>query len=400
MSVFRRVLGFVTSMFGERRAAKAVSLFRHHLDGLDTGTADYERANRAVELCDKAITIAEQRVVAIKKLKGVSESLSELESFNQLDNDDIRYLRELLSRFSALSKDRQALINQLASFERSLSFMKGLEKQAPNALNQIKEAEEKQRIFRQDLAYLEGEKEELADERGRLESGLVFVHKATIGLVMMLSAVTIILIFLLVFRGTNVFFALAVIVFMVIVLVGLLYAFRRRIVFELAVNLKKQKRAVEFINKKVVLYAHYTNFLSYEYRKYRVSNSKMLKDNMQEYELYKHITNRLDTVRNLYYQTENEISEFLKENKISEKNFDLKRYTAVAELDNKLDYSSELYSEKSALESRLKLMDEEQERIWDELVEIEREDESPERLIEKIMRDFIDESGRVISAVL
>ena len=80
------------------------------------------------------------------------------------------------------------------------------------------------------------------------------------------------------------------------------YLFRRHAYHELVLNNKKQKRAIELLNKKNVIYAYYTNFLKFEYDKYKVRNSTMLSSNLKDYDNYKHLVNRYDQISKILYQ--------------------------------------------------------------------------------------------------
>ena len=114
----------------------------------------------------------------------------------------------------------------------------------------------------------------------------------------------------------NVFFPLAILCFTLILTITLIYVFRRKIIFELKLNEKKQAKLLALLNKKTVVYSYYINFLNYEYRKYNVKNSRILKENLENFENYKHITGRYDKLGKIAYEIQQQLEQFISENKI------------------------------------------------------------------------------------
>ncbi len=398
-SIFKRFAEYFKSLFKPDKKVETVeySRFKHYLDGYDEQSEDYNSIKLAVDICDEAFLITEKRIMLIDKQKAIEERLNEHECYSKLDDDDVYKIKDLLNRFASLTRDRKNLRDQLDSFERSLSFMRELEPEVPDALKEIKEAEERQRLFKQDLGYLEGEKSDLEYEMERFEIGLSFIQKFTVGMCIFFGLATIVLAFLSVFNNIDVLFPMTALIVMVIIISVLLYAFRRRIIFEKALNYKKQNRAVELINKKTVLYAHYTNFLNYEYKKFKVKNSEMLKNNMSDYGLYKHLTARLDSIRSIMYQTEAEIEDFLREKDLYNPSFTIERFSQVFDMDNKKSVYNELISEKSAIETNLSLMDKRHEALWDILSDLSEKDTTEEGIVGRIIKSYVDEAGNLIS---
>lgn len=399
-TVTNRIFDFIEHIFklGKKKKTDITeySRFRYFLRNINKDSIDYEPVASAVAICDEAIIIAEKRINLIEKLKKTDESIQELECYNNLSPDDVAKAKDLLDRYTSLSRDRNNLRNQLDGFERSLSFMSELEDEAADAVSDINEAEEKQRLFKQDLGYLEGERADLVYERERFEAGLSFIQKFSVGMCIFFSVATAALTFMYIINGTNILLPMFTLVGLVVIISSLLFAFRRRINYEMEINLKKQSRAVELINKKTVLYAHYTNFLNYEYKKFKIRNSEMLKDNLHDYGLYKYLIGRLDSIRNIMYQTESEIEEFFKEKDIFNSNITVEKFAQTIDLDNKKSYYSQLITEKAAIEKNLSIMDIKHERLWDALSELSEKDTSEERLIQHIIKSYMDEAGKLI----
>lgn len=396
---FTRLAGVISNIFrsGKKKEYESFSRFAHFLKTLDRDSELYKSAQAAATACDESLNVVSQRMMLIGKLRGVNEKLSELECYDKLTDEEAAHLKSLLDRFSSLVKDKNVLKYQVTGFDKSITYMADLEGEAPLMLNEIKEAEDKQRMFKQDLGYLRGEKSELEYEQETLSFAIDFIRKFTIGIAVFFGLILSVMVFMYVFNGTNIFFTASVMFVAVAVITGLLYALRRRLKYELQLNLKKQNKAIGLINKKSVVYAHYTNFLNFEYRKFKVRNSEMLKNNMKEYSNYKHLTKRFDSIRSIMYQTEEEIEKFLRSKNISNISATVEQFAQTVNVDDKKLYHSELLAEKDALERNLAAIDLRQEKIWDGLVALNEKDKSPERLIDEIIKTYIDEAGRIVS---
>ena len=399
-SIGRRIADFWARFF--RRQAKnwetadSYSRFRHYLYELDPESPEYGAASTVVDICDEAYAVTEKRIVMIDRLKRVNDELAQMKGYHELSQKDIAKIKDLIARFASLSRDRHNLLGQLDSFERSLGFMKELEKEAPEAIRAIHEAEEHQRLYKQDLTYLEGERSELTYERERLQTGLSFIQKFAVGMCIAFGLSTMLLVLMYAVNGVNIFYPMVVMVFLVVAISALMYAFRRRILYELELNVKKQARAVELINKKTVLYAHYTNFLQYEYKKFKVRNAEMLKDNLNDYSLYKYVTDRLDSIRSIMYQTEQEIDGFLRQKNLYHASLTMDKLAYTLDLDHKKNHYQKLMAEREAIESKLALLDARHTKLWDALSDLAERDPAEDFLIKHLINRYVDEASTLI----
>lgn len=398
-SFFAKLASVISNAFRSKKKKdyEHFSRFVHFLNGLDKSSELYKTAHLAVIACDESMNVVSQRMMLIKKLKETDEKLAELECYNQLTDEEAAHLKDLLARFASLVKDKNVLKYQVTGFDKSISYMSDMEKEAPLMLDEMKEAEDKQRIFKKDIGYLQGEKSELEYEQDNILFAMNFIHKFTIGFAIFFAAVLSVMVFMYVFNGAQILFPASVMFVAVAVMAGLLYTLRKKLKFELQLNYKKQNKAVGLINKKSVVYAHYTNFLNFEYRKFKVRNSDMLKNNLKEYAHYKHLTKRFDSIRSIMYQTEEEIEKFLRAKNISGMSTTIEKFAQTVDVDDKKMYHNELLTEKAALERNLAAIDLRQERIWDELVALNERDKSPERLIDAIIKTYVDEAGKIVS---
>ena len=372
------------------------SKFKRFFDAMDTEDPLYPSVRQTSGLCDDALRIAKQRIQLGTRLQEYDEKLLELECFSRLTLEELERLKKLLHYFMSLTTERNQLYNQLSDYDKSLVDMFKLEEEAALAVPQIKEAEKRQRLLKQDLGYLYGEKADLVYERENMERGLQFIRFFTLGLVGLLIAMTLLLGFLHIFNNTNIFAPTVIVTVMVIVIASLLYIFRRRIRYELRVNFKKQLRAVELLNQKNVVYAYYTNFLRFVYNKYKVRNAQMLENNLSNFSSYKFLVGRIDNLRRTMYETEAEIERFMREKKLTGLRASIEGFAKTANLDDKKRYYEELLKSKQAVEQELTALDVRHEEIWDTLMVLNDHDRSTNKIIDKIIQTYLDEAGRLL----
>lgn len=375
------------------------SKFKRFFETMDTEDPLYPSVRQTSGLCDDALRIAKQRIQLGTRLQEYDEKLIELECFSRLTEEELSRLKKLLEYFMSLTTERNQLYNRLSDYDKSLVDMFKLEEEAALNLPQIREAEQRQRLLKQDLGYLYGEKADLVYERENMEKGLRFIHLFTLGLVGLFIVMTLFLGFLHIFNNINIFLPTTIITAMVIVIASLLYIFRRRIRYELKVNFKKQLRAVELLNKKNVVYAYYTNFLRFVYNKYKVRNAQMLENNLHNFGSYKFLVGRIDNLRRTMYETEAEIERFMKEKKLTGLRASIEGFAKTANLEDKKRYYDELVKSKVAIETELNSLDLRHEEIWDTLMILNDHDRSSSKIIDKIIQTYLDEAGGLLTQV-
>ena len=372
------------------------SKFKRFFDEMDTEDPLYPSVRQTSGLCDDALRIAKQRIQLGTRLQGYNEKLLELEAFSRLTDTELERFKKMLAYILALTSERNQLYANLTDFDKNLVDMFKLEEEATLAVPQIKNAEERQRLLKQDLGYLYGEKAELVYERENMEKGLLFIHYFTLGIVGLMISMTLLLGYLYIFNETNIFAATVAITSLVIVVAALLYIFRRRIRYELRLNFKKQMRAVTLLNQKNVVYAYYTNYLRFVYNKYKVRNSQMLENNLKDFGNYKFLVDRIDNLRRTMYETEAEIERFMREKRLSGVRASIEGFARTVNLDDKKRYYEELVKSKEAVERQLTDLDLRHEEIWDTLMVLNDNDKSSNKVIDKIIQTYLDEAGSLL----
>jgi len=397
---FRRFIEFFKRIFLFRRnvvSVQIISRFRIILDEIGKNSPDYETAYNAVMLCEEAIRITRQRVMHAEKIKALSDSMTQVECFDALTEEESTRLQNLLNGYLSLSKEKSALLYQITEFDSSLSHILEMEEAAGYTADNVGEAEEYRRILKQDLGYLGGEKAELEYEREYLEKGQEFIRKFSIFMVSLFAFVTIILSFLYLFNGVAILLPMSVMTVMLIFVIFLLYLFRRRLGYELKLNHKKQTRAVELLNKKTAVFAHYQNYLNFVYKKYKVRNSQMLKKNLKDVKTYRHLTGRIDSLRKIMYQTQDEIEDFLRKKNMANLSSSVEHFAQTINVEDKKQYYSDLSKERAILENALENLDSRHEEIWDILIDFNDNDLSETRIMDRIIHAYLHEVEKVFA---
>ena len=400
---FGRFTGFFKNLFKSRKSAgrdhEAYSKFKHFFEKIGPGDPMYPSVRQAATLCDDALRTAKQRIRLSERIHRLNEQMAELESFSRLTEEEIHQLKLLLDHFVSLTSERSMLLNQLSDFDKSLVEMFKLEEDAVLAIPQIHESEKYQRALRQDLSYLHGEKEDLVFEREDMNKTLLYMHRFSIGLLVLFLLVITLLAFLYIFNDQNIFLPTAILVLLVIGLVTLLSMFRQRLRAGLRLNLRKQHRAVELLNKKNILFAYYTNYLRFSYKKYKVKNARMLESNLKDFGNYKFLINRIDTIRNLMYETEDNIERFLREKKLTGVKATIEGFARTVNLEDKKRYYNEILAERQGAEKELSALEERTTEIWETLMVLNDRDHSHNHIIEEIISTYLNEAGQLFAVL-
>jgi len=369
--------------------------FERFLDDLDKNSDAYDRAQQAVDLCDDALESMSQRLRLIERLKDVSDQLAGAECFVRLSADDTEILKRLIAQYDVVSRDKNELKYQVTGFEHAVGAIEGVEDEARAALPEIREAEEKQRVFRQDLNYLQGERGELTYERETLLFAVKFAHRFSIIVAVTLMTVACALAFLYVFRDMQTLIPVAVLVTLIVALMWLMRLLGRRLRRALDLNQKKQVRAAEILSKKNVIYAHYTNYLRYEYKKFNVRSAEMLRLHLRDYESYKRLAKRFDSVRNIVKQTGEELESFLRTRRIPV-SAALEPFATAETVEEHQAIYRKLFNEKTDVERQLAILDARMAEIWDRLTVLKDDDAAEGGAVEDVITAYLDLAGRMM----
>ncbi len=228
------------------------SKFREYLFLLDETERD-EDVNLAIDLCDDNLKLARHRAYLDKKRKDCQSILEDLECYNTLSEEDADLLKNFVNKFIHLVNERRGIQYQLGDFNSSVHKLEALEEDAYDAICQIEEAEVEKRILKRDIRLIKDEKERTELDREKLIFAYSIMHKFSFVFTFILGISIVILTLLHMSAKQNVFFPLAVLCFTLILTIALIYTFRKKIIFELKLNEKKQAKLVALLNKKTVV---------------------------------------------------------------------------------------------------------------------------------------------------
>lgn len=395
---FRFINFFGSKLKRKKEDVQNISKFEELINTVDPKDPIYETVKKVAKLCDTAISLAKEKLMVESKLAIINSELQEISYYETLTDDDIDHLKELLERYMALSRDRTAMRYQISGFDKALEKMGPLEEDAKFIEKNVLDAEKKQRYFKHDLMHLEGEKVALVYERENLLNMQYFTHKFSISLVALfgMSALGITLYSL--FFNADMFIPLAIMCTMLVFIVPGLYYLQNRIRKELSLNLRRHHRAVQLFNKKIVVYSHYTRFLKYVYKKYDVTGSDKLTQNIKDYAHYKHILTRFDAIGNSLRHTEDQINFFIKENKIQNSAATIESFAKTVNIEDKQRYFWDLKKEQTRLKNRNKELEQNHNNIWNDLVLL-NEDDKKSKIIDFIIQRYIEEVGKLVQNV-
>ncbi|MCL2576872.1 MAG: hypothetical protein FWE27_02315 [Defluviitaleaceae bacterium] len=397
---FNRAGRFFKRLFGVRKKepvlvtdTESYSKFKRYYYELDKTDPEYVKIRHAATLCDDALRVATQRLKVSKRLNVLSNQLSELDAFMNLTEEEIDNLKRMLERFVALAKERATLLEKLTDYDASLVQMEPLAEDAWQAMPSIKDAEKHQRALRMDIGYLSGEKEELIFERDDMQKNLKFIRNFTMITLSVFALMAGTLILIAFVAEFNILIPTFLLVILAMAFVVVINVFAHRVRREIKINGKKQQRAIELLNKKSVVYAYYTNFLRYCYKKYKATSSRTLENNLNDLESYRHLANRIDTVRSLMYETETGIERFLREKKLGGVKSTVEGFAKTINLEDKRRRFTELNAEKLISDKTLLDLDKRHEEIWDTLTILSADDKTG--TIAGILESYMNEAQKL-----
>lgn len=372
------------------------SKFREYVFLLDDSEDD-SNVLKVIELCDDSLKLDRHRLYLDKKRKECEIILEDLKCYDNLSEDDAEHLKSLITKFIQLNTERKGIRYQLGDFNNSINKLENLEEDAQDALYQIEDAENSKRLLSRDISLIKDEKERTILDRERLQFAYKVLHKFSFAISILLGLSIIFLTLISVSLNESVFLSLSILCITLVFTIVLIYIFRRKIVFELKLNEKKQSRLVSLLNKKTVVYSYYVNFLNYTYKKYNVKNSRVLKSNLDDFNSYKHIVARYDNLGKLVYEVQGQLEDFLKDKKITISNGSLESFAKSINIDNKIAYFKDIEIKKQKIEDRIKEIDEEHQRLIEKIIALNVEDTSKEKVIEKIIQAYFNETEKLLS---
>lgn len=398
-----KILNFVSKYKGVENSHneyKDYSVFEHIANNVDT--KDLTRENHlnvreAVTLSEEAMKLFNQKLVFLDRSKSNNDKISKMEIFNKLNDQELEYFKMILGRYESLVKEKNVIDAQLSSFNKNVVHLSSIIDDANENINKIAEAEKTHRIFRQDINHIEGEKQELLDEMEQLIIARDFFSKFSMAFIFISVVFAIGLSFVGIFYEADIFMQLFILIITVMIVGTFIAVTRINISKRMRLNIAFQKRAVSLLNKKNAVYAYYTNYLNFEYNKYRVKTSNELKSNIKEVDFYKQTLRRYNNVRAVVRESEIEIYEFLDEHKINSLRMSLLQFAKEVNIDEQMTFYKNLTIEKDKIDTILFELDEKYDLVISKLNTLSDNDNTSTKVVSKIVNQYYDEIERVVS---
>ena len=297
---------------------------------------------RAVEICDDSLKLDRHKVYLDKKLKEFEVILEDIKCYDNLTDDEADFLKTLIDKYIHLNNERRNIRYQMGDFNSSINKLENLKEDAEDAMSQIENAEKRKRLLTRDIQIIKDEKERTFTDRERMQIAYKILYKFSFIISIVLGFAIIFLTLLSIATNQSVFLPLSIICITLVFSIVLIYAIRKKLIFEIKLNEKKYSKLIALLNKKTVVVSHYINFLNFVYKKYNVKSARNLKNNLEDFNNYKHIITRYDNLGKLVFEVQKQLEDFLFEKKISIKNTSLEAFAKSINIDNKILYFKEI----------------------------------------------------------
>ncbi len=325
---------------------------------------DYENIKEITLLCTRSVGIITQKMHLLSNCKNIEREIHNTKYISDLTDEDIQKLKKQIDLFLNLSRENTRLMYQVTSYNRSVSELQGKTEQAHKVLPEIEHSERQAKLIKSDIYLIETERSEIYDSYDKMNNSIEIIDKASIISLVVFTLITLMLMYLNIFNSVHVLFYILVLMMVLIFSVGGMYVAKLKIRKAIKVNLKKQARAVELLNKKNAVLAHHTNFLNYEYKRFNAQNSVSLRSNLVEFEEYKKVANRKSATRRSLEETEAELKDFFRDRGKAFPNISVEKFVDMIDIENKKMHYDRLVLERIKVEEEVEKLDLEQEEIW------------------------------------
>ncbi len=396
-SLFKKIINFINRKFESNKYYEEKTkdnLFVKYIKDENEKDLTYNDVRLCADYCYEALKIAEKRLKILTNSEKINEQLIELDYIEHLTENDINKLNILCERHKNLIKENKTLLYQLTGFSNSIDYLKGKHREAEKSMAIIEEAEKSQRIFKNDINLLKYEKRDLIDEGIKMKNAISFINKISIGFIGITSFIALILGYLNIFTGRQIFYETASIVIFLIFYISLTYIFRLKIYKELKINSKLQFKITKLINKKKAVYAYYTSFLDVSYDKYNAKNAKDLKYNLDEYKQYEKILQRKDAAVKAYNETQREIEKFIEDKGIP-CNTTIDIFVKNVSTEDRIRKHKKLTSKKKEADHLLNELDTKHKAYWQLINELNDNDQTNNKIIGNLIEKYYEEIEKV-----
>lgn len=272
-------MGFFTWLFGkkniqnESREGDPSVIERTEVDFHD----EAER-KRYIEGCLEQIGEAEKE---INQLSGeytlVTAYLKDMEEIETLPAEQSEELKRVAGKLQVLEKERRRFLSKKERMtESEYRKIRSQEDEVEGSLSKLREAEKYQKLVKQDLNRLDGERHAYGYRKAELKTGLVNLKGMAVICLTALAACILMLLILQLGFSLNTMIGYYVSVAAAAVAITVLYLRYMETDKELIKVEKAENRLIQLQNKVKIRYVNNVNLLDYLYLKYNVESADQL----------------------------------------------------------------------------------------------------------------------------
>lgn len=240
-----------------------------------------------------------------KYLKRIQRQQQDLKKYKSLTKEDYEKVTKLLGQYKNIIEQRKLMEGRLIRNNPALRIIQIHEKEVPELIQEIRKTENNQHLAQRDMLYLEDEKNYLYNYRESLITGYRVLKIVTVALIAILGVAGTIILTMVQTLRENTFIISSIISIITLFFVFAILTFKRRIEYELEKNEAMQQKAVKLLNRTKMRYFHHTNYLNFQYNKFKITNADQLQGQYNRYlknknneVYYKNMNKQLDEVEN------------------------------------------------------------------------------------------------------
>lgn len=251
---------------------------------IKSAKSDKDEQNTVKDFCEQYIDVSYHMEDMKREYKVVTEYLTDIQRIEELPINIAHDIMDTAGKIDMIDKNRQTYLQSenllsMEQYKRIASY----ENDVLNTIKNLNEMEMRDSMLKNDLSYLEGEKEDLKFMRNEYSTRILALRGIIITILMIFMITSMALLTVALITKHN--------VTLPALIVGTVAVLAFTISYLSYINLKddikdadaKIKRAVSLLNKVKVKFINNTNTLDYIYEKYGVNSCKELEYQWVQY---------------------------------------------------------------------------------------------------------------------
>ncbi|MCT4542286.1 MAG: hypothetical protein N4A63_01950 [Vallitalea sp.] len=349
----------------------------------------YNNVENTYELCNKLSCAYKENEKLITEYDNITNIYTSIQQIDELNKKQLIEFENYADTYVETKADKSEFIDKIKSTRNDFEYLDEYKENIDEIISNIKNVEEKQRIVKNDINYLEGEKGDLLYNKERLKKAKKMVTILMISLLIIFSISALILGIIFIKKDIDIFIP-SVIMIVIIAFFGLwIYIFRRYVIHEIKKNNILSQRAVELLNKIKIKYVNNKQFLDYEYKKYKVKSGDMLQDRWNMYKQNKEHKHRIHKMSSNIIILEQDIERLLLKNNINTSNYILDNINIFATKKARLEYKEQTKHDKDIIKKSIDDSNNQIKLIIKILIDVRDNDTTNNKIITKMINELI-----------